>query len=209
MTGEGARSGDQEGPTGDRRYHRSEGDPRHPPPPPAVDLGGRWPLTRQIVVDGLRIGAAVGGVLAALVDVSLAGVGLVAGAVLGALLGQAAGRARYRLRVDQAGVLIGQLGRTLRVPWADVVAFGCRQDHHGRSGRVLGLVVCCRGELLPVEVPALTWTASGFRMGGEHPIDRLRVHRDEALDPVRPWAAAAGVPVIEGDVDAWWDVARS
>ena len=42
-------------------------------------------------------------------------------------------------------------------------------------------------------------------MGGEHPIDRLRVHRDEALDPIRPWAAAAGVPVIEGDVDAWWD----
>ena len=70
---------------------------------------------------------------------------------------------------------------------------------------MLGLVVCCRGELLPVAVPALTWTASGFRMGGEHPIDRLPVHRDEALDPIRPWAAAAGVPVIEGDVDAWWD----
>jgi PH (Pleckstrin Homology) domain-containing protein len=205
MTGEGARSEDQEGPTGDRRYHRSGADPRHPPPPTPVDLWGRWPQTRQIVVDGLRIGAAVGGVLAALVDVSLAGVGLVVGAVVGGLLGQGLGRARHRLRVDQSGVLIGQLGRTRHVPWTDVAAFGCREDHHGRSGRMLGLVVCCRGELLPVEVPAMTWTASGFRMGGEHPIDRLRVHRDEALDPIRPWAEAAGVLVIEGDVDAWWD----
>jgi hypothetical protein len=157
------------------------------------------------VVDGLRIGAALCGVLLALVDPALAGVGLVAGAVVGGGLGHALGRARYRLRVDAGGVLIGSLGGTRRVAWPDVVAFGCREDHHGRSGRVLGLVVCCRGELLPVPVHALTWTASGFRMGGEHPADRLEVHRDEALEPIRAWAAAAGVPIIEGDVDAWWD----
>jgi hypothetical protein len=156
-------------------------------------------------MDGLRLGAAAGGVLAALVDVSLAGIGLALGAVLGGLLGHGIGRARFRLRIDPSGVLVGQLGRTRHASWPEVVGFGCREDHHGRSGRSLGLVVCVRGELLPLEVPALTWTASGFRMGGEHPIDRLRVHRDEALEPVRPWAEAAGVLVIEGDVDAWWD----
>jgi hypothetical protein len=158
-----------------------------------------------LVVDGLRIGAALGGVLLALVAAPLAGVGLVVGGALGAGLAQALGRARYRLRVDAGGVSIGSLGGTRRVAWTDVLAFGCRQDHHGRAGRVVGLVVCYRGELLPVPVHALTWTASGFRYGGEHPIDRLAVHRAEALDPIRPWAEAAGVPVIEGDVDAWWD----
>ena len=162
-------------------------------------------MTRQIVVDGLRVGAAAGGVAAALLQVRWAGIGLLIGGALGAAAGLLLGRARHRLRVDAGGVLIGSVSGTRRVPWADVVAFGRREDHHGRSGRVLGLAVCVRGELLPVPVPALTWTASGFRMGGEHPIDRLAVHRDEALDPIRPWAEAAGVPVIEGDVDAWWD----
>jgi hypothetical protein len=157
------------------------------------------------VVDGVRFGAVVCGVAAALASRSWAGAGLVVGAVLGGLLGLGLARARYHLRVDAGGVLIGELVRTRRVPWTDVVAFGLREDHHGRSGRVLGLVVCVRGELLPVPVPALTWTASGFRMGGEHPIDRLAAHREEALDPVRPWAAAAGIPVVEHDVDVWWD----
>jgi hypothetical protein len=157
------------------------------------------------VVDGLRIGAAAGGVATALVSVSLAWAGLLVGAAVGAGFAMALGRARYRLRVDAGGVHIGLLSGTRSVPWVDVVAFGCREDRHGRSGRVLGLVVCCRGELLPLPVPALTWTSSGFRMGGEHPVDRLRAHRDEALDPIRPWSEAAGVPIVEGDVDAWWD----
>ena len=51
------------------------------------------------------------------------------------------GRARHRLRVDASGVRIGTVGGTRAVPWVDVVAFGRREDHHGRSGRVLGLVV--------------------------------------------------------------------
>ncbi|MEJ7583047.1 MAG: hypothetical protein WKF43_02965 [Acidimicrobiales bacterium] len=29
--------------------------------------------------------------------------------------------------------------------------------------------------------------------------------RDQAIDPLRPWAAWQAVPVVEDDLDAWWD----
>lgn len=173
--------------------------------PAPLDLRAGWPACRQLLWDAARLGAAAGAVLGLVAGVGWAWAGVVAGAPVGALLAALVGPRRYRLRIDGDGVHIGRLAGTTTIPWAEVVAVGRREDWHGRSGRVLGLAVCRRGELLPVPVPALTWTASAMRMGRDPAVDRLDQFRNAAVEPVRAWAQWAGVPVIEEDVDAWWD----
>lgn len=186
----------------------------HPLPPP-VHLSTSWPASRQLLVDGAGAGAclgAMGGIGADLVAGEghgvWAGTGLAAGAVLGLVLGLAV-RSRHTIVVDSDGVHVGRIAGTVHVAWAEVAAVGRREDWHGRSGRVVGLAVCRRGDLLPMGVPALTFTASPWRMGRGHPVDRLAAHRDEVLQPIRPWAEAMGVPVVEEDLDLWWDQVSS
>lgn len=181
------------------------GPQRRPVDPAPVVVRSRWPASRQLVVDAARIGALVGGVGLTMAAGSWGWVGLVAGAVLGGGLGAAVAPLRHRLDVGADGVRIGRLFGVDHIGWDEVVAFGRDEGWHGRSGRSLGLAVCRRGEVLPVGVPALTYTASAFRMGRAHPIDRLAPRGDAVLDPVREWAAARGVPVVEHDLDAWWD----
>ncbi|MBI2709179.1 MAG: PH domain-containing protein [Actinobacteria bacterium] len=175
------------------------------PPPEPVDLGARWPGSRQLAVDLAGAGAMLGGVLGFVASRPLAWLGLVAGAAVGALAGIVLAPRRLSVQVDDTGVRIGRLTSVERIPWEDVVAVGIEEGYHGRSGRSLGLAVCRRGVLLPVRVPALTRTASAFRFGGSPPADRLEPFRDLALATVRPWATWAGVPVVDRDIDRWWD----
>lgn len=181
------------------------GPQRAPVDPAPVVVRSRWPASRQLVVDGARVGALLGGLALTMAAGSWGWVGLIIGAAAGAGLGAVAGPVRHRLQIDATGVRIGRLLGEVRIGWDEVVAFGRDEGWHGRSGRSLGLAVCRRGEVLPVAVPALTYTASAFRMGGAHPIDRLAPRAEAVLDPVREWAAARGVPVVEQDLDGWWD----
>lgn len=157
------------------------------------------------MVDGARIGAACGAIGGFVVASPWGWTALVVGTVLGGLVAAISGPLRYRLRVDASGIRIGRLTSVVTMPWPDVLAIGRREDWHGRSGRMVGLAICRRGDLLPVPVPALTWTASAMRFGGDHPIDRLARYRSAAIDPIRAWATWMEVPVVEGDLDAWWD----
>lgn len=178
---------------------------RRPVDPASVVVRSGWPASRQLVVDAGRIGAVVGGVGFTVAAGSWGWLGLIAGAVLAGGMGAVVAPLRHRLEVDAEGVRIGRLLGVDRIGWDDVAAFGREEGWHGRSGRSLGLAVCRRGEVLPVGVPALTYTASAFRLGRGHPTDRLAPRREAVLDPVREWAAARGVPVIEEDLDDWWD----
>lgn len=179
-----------------------EASPMDPAP---VVVRSRWPASRQLVVDAARIGALVGGVALTLVAGSWGWVGIVVGASAGAGLGVVVAPARHRLQLDAEGVHIGRLTGVVHIGWDEVIAFGRDEGWQGRSGRSLGLAVCRRGEVLPVGVPALTYTTSAFRMGGAHPIDRLAPRGEAVLAPVREWALARGVPVVEQDLDVWWD----
>jgi len=170
-----------------------------------VNIVGHWPTYGQLVADGIRIGAALGAVAGFTVAAGWVWIGLFVGAALGGVVAGLSGRTRHRLRLDAGGIRIGRLTGAVTIPWPEVLAVGRREDWHGRSGRMLGLAVCRRSELLPVPVPALTWTASAMRLGRDHPIDRLAQYRDAALEPVRAWARWQGVPVVEDDLDAWWD----
>ena len=83
----------------------------------------------------------------------------------------------YRLRVDAVGrAASGSSAGTphgRRGPRSS--AFGLPRGPPRPLGPTARAWSCaCRGELLPRRrCPRSTWTASGFRMGGEHPIDRL------------------------------------
>ncbi len=186
------------------------------PLPPSVHLRAAWPASRQLVVDCAGVGTCLGAMAAIAADLATGGgyarwgvAGLAAGAVLGLALGSVAGPRRHHLVVDAEGVRIGRLLTTVHIPWQEVAAFGRREDWHGRSGRVVGLAVCRRGAVLPIAVPALTYTASPWRVGRGHPLDRLAPHREAVLEPIRCWAEAKAVPVVSDDLDLWWDQAWS
>jgi Bacterial PH domain len=125
--------------------------------------------------------------------------------IVGVALGLFWGPRRLTLHIDEDGVEIGKLTSRRVLPWPEIAAFGIDEGPWGRSGRTLGLAVCHRGELQPVPVGTLTYTASAFRWHGTRPDERLEVHRTPALEPVRAWAEWAGVPVVEAAVDRWWD----
>ena len=133
------------------------------------------------------------------------GVGVIIGAALGAAIGLALGPRRFHLRIDPDGVAIGRLRGTVRIPWAAVGAFGIEEGWMGRRGRTMGLAVGRRGDEWPLSVPALTYHASGFRVGAQRPEDQLAPYRSTLLELVAPWARARSVPVIEADLDDWWD----
>jgi len=170
-----------------------------------VTIVARWPAHRRLVIDLALGGAALGAMLgfAVLGRSGLAGV--LVGAAVGALLGVVAGPRRYHLTLDADGVVIGRLAGSLRIPWADVGAVGIEDGWQGRRGATTALAVGRRGDEWPIAVPALAYSASGFRVGALRPEEQLAPHRAGLLPDIAPFAEAHGVPVIASGLDDWWD----
>ncbi len=177
--------------------------------PPPVRIVARWPAHRRLVTDLALAGGAIGAVIgyATLGRTGLTGVLL--GGAFGALGGALAGPRRYRLTVDREGVAIGRLTGTVRIRWADVGAVGIEDGWQGRRGVTAALAVGRRGDDWPITVPALSFQASGFRVGGRRPQDRLAEHRATLLPAIGAWAEARGVPVVPAHLDDWWDRNRT
>jgi hypothetical protein len=147
----------------------------------------------------------VGALLFGRVGVIVLPVGGLAGWELGRVLSPR----RHTLRLDAAGVHVGRLNGVVHVPWPDVVAFGVEDAWSGRRGRSTALGICRRGSDWPVMVPALTFHASGFRVGGEPPETTLAPYRAGLLTVVGDWAKAHDVRLVPTGLDDWWDHHRS
>lgn len=135
-------------------------------------------------------------------------VGLIVGSLLGVAVGLVTGPRRLHLTVDERGVRIGRILDTVHVPWEDIAAFGIQDGWQGRRGRTAALAVGRRGDEWPITVPALSYTAAGFRVGATPPEEQLAPYRAELLHPVVDWARARRVTVVEADLDDWWDRSR-
>lgn len=174
--------------------------------PPTLVVSATWPVHRRLVGDLALAGAAVGAVAGVLTRHAVLGVALmIVGVAAGSMAGWRLGPRRYRLVLDEGGITVGRLLGQGRIPWSEVAAFGRDEGWYGRRGRSVGLAICRRGEPRPVPVRALTWHASGFRVGAARPEEVLAPFGEQALEPVRDWAAHRDVPVVEDHVADWWD----
>ncbi len=173
--------------------------------PAPVRINARWPAHRRLVIDT----ALACGAVAAAIGYGLFArpglVGVLVGAVLGAAVAAVIGPRRYHLTLDAEGVSIGRLTGTVRMGWAEVAAVGIEDGWIGRRGLTMALAVGRRGDDWPMAVPALAYHSAGFRVGGASPSEQLAPYRTRLLASIRPWAEARAVPVVEGDLDDWWD----
>lgn len=170
-----------------------------------MSLAAQWPAYRRLVYDLMLGGAALGAMLGYAAFGRNGLTAVVAGAAIGGLIGQLVGPRRYHLALGPEGVTIGRLAGTVHIAWDDIGAVGVEDGWQGRRGVTTALAVGRLGDEWPIVVPALSFHASGFRIGGQRPEEQIAGHRLALLPTIAPWAESRGVPVIPSSLDDWWD----
>jgi hypothetical protein len=117
---------------------------------------------------------------------------------------------RMWVEVDDHGIRSSSVRHVHQVTWSEVRAIGVVPSRMGRSARSYSAGVCIHDQDQVLIIPALTVRSAPLqRLGDEAQQDRLDADLAALLDPLRLAAAAHDVPVVEGDLVAWWDqVAR-